>query len=184
MAKKSNRAKIDENLESQDDGVRWYFGYLPEVLDNVSTASPALAYCFQLIESAQRTGLYALIMREYRTDSALTWSAVDRLDITRKSFPELFNAITGKSLGIAGRDIIAPAEAVRDAIMHGRTKSEAELHKAILNCLEYVEFINDEFEAKAGFRPVGPLRGVTSKKGAPQLPKKVSRVVLHGLGLR
>ena len=181
MAKKSARQKIEDNLAAQHDGVKWYFSLLPEVLDNVSTASPALSYCFQLIESAQRVGLYALIMREYRTDSELTWDAVDRLDITRKNYPLFFKNISGKALDNSGRSIIEPAEKVRDAITHGRSKSEAEMHAAILRCLEYAEFLNDQFQAKAGFRPVGPLRGVTSKKGAPQLSKKISRAILRGL---
>ena len=183
MVRKSARHLIDENLAAQDDGVRWYFSILPEVLDNVSTPSPALAYCFQLIEGAQRAALYALIMREYRTDSGLTWEAVDRLDITRSNFPLIFYNVSGKKLDKSGRDIIEPAEKVRDAIMHGREKTSAEVHKAILQCLRYAEFINCQFEEKAGFKPVGPLRGVTSKKGAPQLPKKTTRAILRGLGL-
>jgi len=183
MARQSNREKISQNLAKQDEGVRWYFSLLPELLDKISTSSPALAYCFQQIEGAQRVGIYALLMREYRTDSELTWSAVDRLDITRSNFPEFFEGITGKSLDKRGRDIVQPAEDVRDAITHGRDKSDAEIQGAILKCLEYVEFLNDEFGKKAGFRPVGQLRGVTSKKGKPQLDKKISRAVLKGLGL-
>ena len=181
MARKSARQKIDENLASQDEGLRWYFSILPEALDEVSTASPALAYAFQLIESGQRVGLYALIMREYRTNDELTWKAVDRIDITRSNFPLLFAKISGKKLDKAGRGVIKPAEEVRDAIMHGREKSEAEMQEAILRCLEYAEFLNDEFSAKVGFRPFGKLQGVTSKKGIPQLPRKISQLVLDGL---
>jgi hypothetical protein len=184
MARSSARQKIDKNLLAQDAGVRWYFGLLPELLDKISSCSPALAYCFQQIEAAQRVGLYALLMREYRTDSALTWKAVDQIDITRVNFPEFFERILGSKLDSRGRQIIVPAEAVRDAITHGRQKSSAEIHDAILKCLEYVEFLNDEFFCKAGFRPVGPLRGVTSKKGKPQLDKKITRAVLGGLGFR
>ena len=183
MARQSNRVKITKNLAEQDDGVQWYFDLLPELLDKISSSSPALAYCFQQIEAAQRVGIYALLMREYRTDSEMTWSAVDRLDITRSNFPALFERIVGKSLDKRGRAIIEPAEHVRDAITHGRDKSDAEIHAAILKCLEYVEFLNDEFGKKAGFRPVGKLRGVTSKKGRAQLDKKISRAVLQGLGL-
>ena len=181
MARRSARDKINANLAKQDDGLKWYFSVLPEVLDGVSTASPALAYSFQLIESGQRMGLYALIMREYRTDSELTWKAVDRIDITRRNFPLLFQKISGKKLSATGRELIEPAESVRDAIMHGREKTEAEIQEAILKCLEYAEYLNSEFFAKAGFRPFGKLQGVTSKKGVPQLPRKISQLVLDGL---
>lgn len=181
MAKKSARERIDANLAGQDDGLKWYFSILPEVLDGVSTASPALAYCFHLIESGQRMALYALIMREFRTNSRLTWKAVDRIDITRTNFPILFAKISGKNLSKSGRELIKPAEGVRDAIMHGRQKSEAQILNAILNCLEYAQFLNSEFSEKVGFRPFGKLQGVTSKKGAPQLPENISRLVLDGL---
>lgn len=184
MARLSARDQIERNLNEQDDCVRWYFDLLPELLDNISSSKPALAYCFQQIESARRVGLYVLLMREYRTDSALAWQAVDKIDLTRSNYPEFFERILAKKLGAQGRNIIEPAEIVRDAITHGRNKSAAEIHKAILNCLEYAKFLNEEFFEKAGFRPVGPLRGVTGRRGKPQLEKKITRVVLIGLGFR
>lgn len=183
MARTSTLNKIIDKLRIQDEGVQWYFALLPELLENISSSRPALAYCFQQIEGAQRVSIYALLMREYRTDSELTWVAVDRIDITRKNFPELFENISGKKLEQHGRSILEKAEKTRDHITHGRDASEAEVRLAILKCLEYVEFLNSEFGEKVGFRPVGQLRGVTSKRGRPQLDKKISRAVLKGLGL-
>lgn len=181
MSRLSIRKKITLNLAQQDDGVRWYFDLLPELLDNISSCKPALAYCFQQIEAAQRAGLYALLMREYRTDSELTWKAVDRLDITRKNLSEFFERISGKQLDARGRTIIAAAESTRDAITHGREKSDAQIMTAIESCLEYAKFLNQEFDEKVGFRPVRQLRGVTSKRGVGQLDKKISKAVLTGL---
>lgn len=181
MAKISERKKIDDCLGAQDQGLRDYFKLLPELLDKVSSSEPALAYCFQRIEMAQRNGLYALLMREYRTDSTLAWKAVDALNITRSSFPDLFKAISAKQLPSNLRTMILPAEKVRDAIMHGRSETKAQIHQAILQCLKYSIAINDQFQEKSGFRPFGPLRGVTSKKGSPQLSEKISRAVLAGL---
>ncbi|MGB3846927.1 MAG: hypothetical protein WA940_13740 [Sphingopyxis sp.] len=181
MAKISERKKIDDYLSAQDQGLRDYFQILPELLDKISSSEPALAYCFQRIEMAQRVGLYALLMREYRTDSALAWDAVDRVDITRKSFPDLFKTISGKQLPGNFRDMIVPAEKVRDAIMHGRSETKAQIHQAILQCLKYAVALNGQFHEKCAFKPFGPLRGVTSKKGSPQLSEKISRAVLAGL---
>lgn len=182
MAKTSGRDKIKNNLAKQDDGVRWYFSLLDELIDNITSSEPALSYCFHLIEMAQRNALYALLMREYRTDANLTWSAVQNRTVTRKNFSELFEEICGQKLDSKSRNIIEPAEIVRDAIMHGRNRKQAEIHESILKCLEYVEFINDEFAKKVGFRPVGQLKGVTGKKGKPQLDTKTTRAVLKGLG--
>lgn len=181
MAKISERKKIDDYLSAQDQGLRDYFQVLPELLDKVSSSEPALAYCFQRIEMAQRVGLYVLLMREYRTNSALAWAAVDRVNITRTSFPDLFKTISGKQLPANFRDMILPAEKVRDAIMHGRKETKAQINQAILQCLKYAVALNEQFQEKCAFKPFGPLRGVTSKKGSPQLSEKISHAVLAGL---
>ena len=173
MVQISTADKIKKNFDAQEQGFQKYFVLLKELLEKISSPEPALAYCFQRIEFAQRNGLYALLMREYRTDSDLSWQVVDRLDVTR---------ISGKRLPSNLKLIIQPAESVRDDITHGRTKSKAEINKAILNCIEYAEALNAAFNNQVGFKPIGDLRGVTSKRGKPQLDKKISRVVLKGLG--
>jgi hypothetical protein len=183
MARQSNKTKIASFLADQDEGFRWYFDLLPELLDKISNPKPALAYVFQQLEAGQRVAIYALLMREYRTDSRMAWAAVDDLDITRSEYPKLFERIAGKTLKSKVRDQIAPAEKVRDAIMHGRDETSAEIENAILVCLKYARLLNDEFEAKAGFKPFGKLRGVTSKKGKPQLNQRISEAVIKGLGL-
>lgn len=121
-------------------------------------------------------------MREFRTDSGLAWDAVDRMDITRANFPVFYRSIIGKKLPEALQTTIEPAEKVRDDITHGRSKTSAEIHRAILKCLEYAEALNSVFHKHAQFRPIGPLRGVTGKRGKPQLDRKISRAVLKGLG--
>lgn len=184
MAKVSERKKIDDCFAGLDEGMRKYFTLLPELLDNVSSSEPALAYCFQRIEMGQRVGLYALLMREYRTDRELTWTAVDEVTITRLSFPDLFKRISGKSLPTDLRRKIEAAETTRDAIMHGRNQKQPEIHRAILSCLRYAEYLNAQFQSKVNFKPYGGLRGVTSKKGQPQLNKKISEAVLKGLKLK
>lgn len=182
MVRVSSKDRVKAKLAAQDPGVKWYFQLLNELLDNVSQPEPALAYCFQRIEMAQRMGLYALLMRNYRTNSELAWKAVDMIDITRSNFPELYKNITGKTLEAALRVVIQPAETVRDHITHGRAQSSASVHHAILSCLDYASALNAQFFADAGFRPVGPLRGRTGARGKPQLDKKISRAVLLGLG--
>lgn len=182
MAKISSKDQVKQRFEAQTAGVRGYLFLLDELLDNISQPEPALAYCFQRIEMAQRVGLYALLMREYRTNSELTWLAVDKIDLTRSNFPILYKNITGKDLDPKLRATIGKAEGVRDSITHGRSQSAAQVNSAILKCLEYVELLNEQFKKDGGFCPVGPLRGVTGKKGKPQLDKKISRAILRGLG--
>lgn len=183
MVKISERQKITDFLARLDKGAREYFLLLPELLDNISSSEPALAYCFQRIEMAQRVGLYALLMREYRTKSDLAWKSIDDLQIDRNSFSDHFKRISGKQLPENLRAKIKPAEAVRDRIMHGRTESRASIHRAVLLCLEYADLLNKQFQNKAGFKPFGQLRGVTSNRARPQLDEKITLAVLAGLKL-
>lgn len=183
MAKVSNKQKVKIRLAAVGVDVADYFKLLPELLDNISSPEPALAYAFQRVEAAQRMGLYALVMREYRTNQRLTWEAIDALQINRKEFAGHFARIAGKELPNSLGEKIKPAERTRDAIMHGRTKRPSEVHSAIISCLDYAEELNNQFWDKAGFKPVGQLRGVTGKKGKPQLDTKVSKAVIAGLRL-
>lgn len=183
MVKISSKEQVLIKYNALDNGMKQYFSLLPELVKNISKAEPALAYCFQRIEMAQRIGLYVLLMRIYRTNSELAWSAVDKIDITRSGYPKLYLSITGNEFQNDLRDKIRPAELVRDRITHGRSQSSAQVNKAIVNCLEYAQDLNAKFQADSGFKPIGPLRGVTGKRGKPQLDKKISAAVLKGLGV-
>lgn len=182
MARKSEREKIADWLNSADQALKDYFILLPELLDNISRKEPALTYCFQQIEMAKRNGLYCLLMREYRTDQNLTWRAVDKLDITRSNFSDIYRKISGKNLPSNLREKMALAEPKRDDIMHGRAVRRADVERSILQCLDYSQELNSVFFDQVGFRPFGSLQGITSKRGSPQLNTKISRAVLKGLG--
>lgn len=182
MAKISMAEKVRLELANSDQKVRGYFPLLSELVENISSPEPALAYCFQRIEMAQRVSIYVLLMREYRTDSELAWKVVDKIDMTRSGFPEMYKEISGYTLPSQLRNQIKPAEEIRDDITHGRGKTAAQINSAICCCLQYANAMNAEFSHKVGFSPFGDLRGVTSNKSRPQLDKKLTRVVLKGLG--
>ena len=182
MPRMSKAEGIVEKLKACDEGTRYYFWMLEELIRKVSRPEPALAYCFQRIESAQRVALYALLMRKYRTDSQLAWEAIDRLDITRTNFPAFYHVLSGRKFPKELRDILSPAEAVRDRITHGKVSKTGTVLTAIGTCLDYAEALNAKVWTDAGFRPFGQLRGVTSSS-RPQLEKEISRLVIRGLGL-
>jgi hypothetical protein len=182
MPKPSLAARNLSKLRHASDGVQYYFWMLPELLENVSSPGPALAYCFQNIEYAQRRALYALLMRRFRTDSDVTWEAIDSLDITRSNFPDFYQSFSGKKFPKGLRDLMTPAETVRDNITHGRDASVTDVHRAIGICLDYAEQVNERMWLDVGFRPFGRLQGVTSSK-RPQLNTEISHLVLKGLGL-
>lgn len=182
MAKISTAEKVKLALANSDQKVRGYFPLLSELVENISSPEPALAYCFQRIEMAQRVSIYVLLMREYRTNSELAWKVVDKIDMTRSGFPEMYKEISGKTLPNHLRDLIKPAEKIRDDITHGRSKTAAQINSAICCCLVYANDMNTEFSENVGFSPFGDLRGVTSNKSRPQLEKRLTRLVLKGLG--
>lgn len=184
MAKKSSKEKAVIAFNALDEKAQQYFDVLPELINNVSRPEPALAYSFQKVEMAQRNALYVLLMREYRTNGGLAQLAVDNIDITRSNFPDLYKSISGKSLNKDLREIIKPAEEIRDKITHGRKCRSSDVFKAITQCLEYAHAMNDEFSKSVGFRPFGPQTGVTGMKGKPQHDKKITRAILRGLGFQ
>lgn len=181
MAKTSEQTKTLSYLAARDEGFKAYFSLLPELLEKISSKEPALAYCFQRVEMAQRNGLYALLMREYRTDSDLSWRAIGAINITRNSYSEIFESVSGKKFQNDLRELIKPAEKIRDSIMHGRKEIESNIQRSIRYCLEYSFGVNELFQKECGFKPFGPLTGITSKKGKPQLDKKISQAILKGL---
>lgn len=184
MPKVSEKSKVLSKFDGLEEGLRKHFSLLPELINNISSPEPALAYCFQKIEMAQRAGLYALLMREYRTNPNLAWQAVDKTDITRSNFSEIYHDISVNKLPANLRDQIKPAETIRDRIIHGRECTTSQIFKAIVICLTYTEKLNDAFYQNDGFRPAGPLIGVTGRKGKQTLDARTTTAVLKGLGFK
>jgi hypothetical protein len=170
-------------FNAQTEGVQYYFGELLHIVDNVKSPEPALAYCFQRVEAAQRTALYALLMRKYRTDATVTWGIIDSLDITRKSFPVHYSQLTGHQIQDPVTAHLTQATAIRDRIMHGKKAAASDVLSAVISCLSYATALNAQVQADAGFAPFGKLRGVTSSR-KPKLEKDISRLVLKGLGFK
>ncbi|MFN4039717.1 MAG: hypothetical protein ACK4IB_10300 [Erythrobacter sp.] len=182
MPKKSFKSQALASFSKLDEKAQLYFDVLPELINNVTRPEPALAYSFQKIEMAQRNALYVLLMREYRTNGDLAQHAVNKIDITRSNFPQLYKSISGKNLNKELREIIKPAEAIRDRITHGRKCQSSDVFKAIKLCLDYAYSMNEEFSKSVGFKPFGPQTGATGMKGKPQHDKKVTKAILQGLG--
>ena len=101
--------------------------------------------------------------------------------MTRNGFKDLFKAIFGKPLDKPVAEKIEKAELVRDRILHGKTVSELEKRKAVIDILDYAEALNSAVCDLAGFRPFGLLTGFKGR--AQSLDKSTSRWVLKGIGL-
>ena len=96
-------------------------------------------------------------------------------------FAEKYNAIFGARPPAAAQNELSQAEAVRDAVMHGKGATDVELRNAIADVLLYAEAVNSDLEKRAGFCPFCPdLRGVKGR--AQPLDKSTTRWLLKGMG--
>lgn len=160
--------------------VREYFEHIPKLLDQFPM-DVCLAYVFARLELGQNMALYCGVVKLHRADSESAKTAVAAHHMTRKEFREKYNTVFGDYPPKAAKEDLDRAEAVRDAVMHGKTTDEAKLRNAIAAVLLYAEEINKDLECKAGFCPFCPdLRGF---KGAGQaLDKSTTRWLLKGMG--
>ena len=101
--------------------------------------------------------------------------------MTRDGFRDLYETTFAKRLEQPVANKIAEAEKVRDRILHGKTVSEADKRKAIVDILEYAEAFNAAVHDIARFKPFGSLRGFKGR--AKTLDKSTSRWILKGIGL-
>lgn len=165
----------------KQSNVSHYFGSSKDLIEQGFNFEIAIAYMFTLVEQSQRDALVYGAMKLHRLNGYLTRAAVNRLDITRRNFPEYFETVYGKRLGKDVLSKIEYAEKIRDRILHGKKPSEAEKRKAICDILAYFEAYRDRIREIAGFDLAGSMTGFTGR--AASLDRKVTGWILKGMGL-
>lgn len=177
-----SRPGLRNLFDGFDESIRGYFDEFPALVQSNFSLDLILAYCFFRLEQGQRTSLYCGARRLHKTDSELTWRAIDGQHMTRDAFQKYFSTIFGAALPREIQDIIEPAEDIRDRLMHGRGLDEAALREAISRVLYYASRVNAFLDTRdVGFRPfVGDLRGFVGRLEA--LDRSTSRWILKGMG--
>lgn len=163
--------------------VRSFFADLPALIDSAFSLDIVLAYVFFRIEQGQRLILYCGARKLHKTESSLTWKAIDAHDLTRQGFKELFQTIYGFAVSKAAADCLADAEGIRDRLMHGKGLTDKEKREAVSKALHYAEEMNDLIAVRKclRFRPFcGDLRGFVGRLEA--LEKPTTRWILKGMG--
>lgn len=163
--------------------VQGLFGELPVLLDGDLSLDIALAYVFFRVEQGQHLTLYCGARKLHKTESTLTWQALDGHHMTRDEFRSLFKTVYGFPVDGDTLDCIARAEAIRDRVMHGKKATDAEKREAISRVLQYAAMMNELVAVKKrlGFRPFsGNLRGVVGR--LDHLDKSTTRWILKGMG--
>jgi hypothetical protein len=179
-----SRPGLRNLFDSFDDDIRAHFSEFPGLVDSAFSLNVVLAYVFFRLEQGQRRVLYCGARELYKTDSELTWSAIDSEYLKRNEFPKYFQSIFGVPLPSDLQNIIRPAEQIRDGLMDGRDVDEPALREAISRVLHFTHAMNIFVDAQnVGLRPfVGDLRGFVGR--GHSLDKPTSRVILKGMGFQ
>jgi hypothetical protein len=177
-----SRPGLRNLFDGFDEDVRNYFSEFLALVDSQFSLEVILAYCFFRLEQGQRIALYCGARRLHKTESELTWRAIDGQHMTRDAFQKYFETIFGVPLPRGVQEVIEPAESIRDRLMHGRGLDELELREAVSRVLHYADQINRFLDGRnVGFRPfVGDLRGFVGRLEA--LDRATSRWILKGMG--
>lgn len=159
--------------------VRDYFRHFPSLAKDYPW-DVSISYMFGLVELAQNMTLYCGVVKLHRVNVTMARTAINNHHITRDGFKILYKSIFGKALKSSVSKKIAEAEKIRDKILHGKSVSEADKRKAVIDVLEYAEAFNSELNAVANLTPFGSLKGFKGR--ATSLDKSTSRWVLKGIG--
>ena len=179
-----SRPGLRNLFDGFDEDIKGYFGEFRALVDSEFSLQVILAYSFFRLEQGQRTTLFCGARKLHKTDSDLTWKAIDGHYMSRDNFQKFFEVIFNAAIPATIQDVIKPAEDIRDKLMHGRGLDDGEVREAISRVLHYGNQINIFLDSRnVGFRAfVGDLRGFAGRLEA--LDKSTSRWILKGMGFQ
>lgn len=180
----ASRPGLRNLFDRLDNDVKAFFDEFRALVESGFSLEVVLAYVFLRREQGQHIALYCGARRLHKTDGDLTWRALDSQHMIRDGFHKYFEAIYGAALSQDVRDIITPAEKIRDRLMHGKGLDPAALREAISRTLQYTDHINRFLDHRnVGFRLFcGDLRGFVGRLDS--IDKATSRWVLKGMGFQ
>lgn len=180
MPTPANYKQVLHQYDRLPDDVRSYFPTFKELVERYSW-DVSIAYVYSRLERAKHETIYCGIVKLHRTESSLTRTLIDRDQMDRRRFRELFKTVYGVPIDKTLLDKLAEGEAVRDRVIHGKMWDDAQARKALIDVLEFCAGFNAFVENLAGFRPFGDLRGFKGRK--EPLSKETTRWVLLGMGI-
>ena len=179
-----SRPGLKNLFNTLGDDITGYYSEFNNIIDSTLSLHVLLAYMFFRLEQGQLLTLYLGSRKLQKTDSELTWKALDSQQIKRESFLTYFETIYSFPIPQHVREIIVPAERIRDRLMHGKDVTDANLREAITRPLYYsLEMNNLAAQKMNGLRPFVPdLRGAVGRLDS--LDKSTSRWILKGMGFQ
>jgi hypothetical protein len=176
-----NYKQVLTTFKAQPNNIREYFEDFPELVENFEWGV-SISYVFSRIEIAKHRTLYGGLVKLHGTSAKKTSAALDKHQMKRKQFVELFSVIFGTAIEKATLEKLSEAEAIRDKVAHGKPLTDAQARKCLADALEFAAAF-DEFVSKLpqGFSPFGNMQGFKGAKAA--LSDKTTYWVLKGMGI-
>lgn len=161
------------------EDIKSYFEHLPSLIEEYPW-DVCISYLFSYVEYIHSLSLYCAIVKLHKVDPEMTWDAVNDEHMTRDKFRDFLRSIIKKPIPSTTIKKIKKAERVRDKVMHGKSSSDAEIRKSVINILDYASEYNEFIYQNTGFKPFGSLRGFKGRSIAQD--KSTSRWILKGMG--
>lgn len=172
---------VINRFSQAEDGIKGYFKGLDNLIAN-NQWNVSLAWSFVMIEKAHISALYFGVVRVFRVDPELAWTAIINSDLTMKDFVDYCNPVFGHDLPAKIKGMLVEIRQVRNTVMHGIDVPEKDMRNCVGTVIDYAEEINKFLEQRAGFKIfkanwIGLLGGKVER-----LDKNRSKFLLKGLG--
>ncbi len=178
----TSRRSVEKHFLEAPKEIQGCFEHLPKLLKEFPL-DVSLGYLFSRVEYIHNMALYCGATKLRRTDSELTWKAIESHQLTRDGFREFFTNIYENSIPDNIIQKIKLAEKVRDKALHGKTPPDKDIRPALVAIIDYANSFNDFVYGIAGLRPF--TNNLTGYKGRGEsLDKRTTRLMLQGLGFK
>jgi hypothetical protein len=180
MTTPSSWRGVVAKFNALDPKVQAYFSHLPGLAEHYPW-EVAISYLFARVELAHNMLIYCAVVKLHRVHTEIASRGINNHHMTRDGFKNLFSTVTGKNLKAETLAKIASAETTRDRLLHGKSVSEEQKRKAVVDILDYAVAFNSDAHSCCGIRPFGKLKGFKGR--TKPLDKSTSRWVLKGMGV-
>jgi hypothetical protein len=180
MTTPSNWRGVVAKFNGLDPKVREYFSHLPGLAEHYPW-EVAISYLYARVELAHNMLIYCSVVKLHRVHTEIASKGINNHHMTRDGFRTLFQTVTGKSIRADTLAKISYAEGVRDRLLHGKSVSEEQKRKAVVDILDYAIAFNADAHVCCGIKPFGKLKGFKGR--TKPLDKSTSRWVLKGMGI-
>jgi hypothetical protein len=93
-----SRPGLRNLFDSFDDDIKGYFVEFRKLVESDFSLQVILAYAFFRLEQGQRTTLFCGARKLHKTDSDITWKAIDGHYMSRENFQKFFDTIFGVAI--------------------------------------------------------------------------------------